>query len=318
MRLLQFLILALTISATDAAETRIRYPRQEAVTDSRSDYFLSLLELALAKTRRSHGDYLLEAAAVGMQQDRALDSLIRNRGVEVVWTITSREREQQLRPIRIPLEKGLYGCRVLLIRAGEQARFDAVQSLADLATLVAGQGHDWPDTTILRANGLHVETNSNYASSFQMLALGRFDYFPRGVSEAPAELRQHAELNLALERRLLLYYPSAMYFFVNKDNDALAKRLEAGLRRALADGSFDALFRQHPAMREALSLLNQPDRRLLRLHNPLLPEQTPLADKTLWLAPSQEPKQSISPDNRAAIKKPPIQEPVAEGQYPSG
>lgn len=291
LRLLLFSLFTLPSVAGHAADTLIRYPRQEAVADVRSDYFLALLDLALAKTRQSAGDYQLQPAELGMQQERALDSLISNRGVDVVWTITSREREQQLRPIRIPLEKGLYGCRVLLIRTGEQARFDAVQSLPDLATLVAGQGHDWPDTTILRANGLHVETNSNYASSFRMLALGRFDYFPRGVSEAPAELRQHAELNLALERRLLLYYPSAMYFFVNRHNAALAQRLEAGLRQALADGSFDALFRQHPAMREALAVLNQPGRRVLRLNNPLLPEQTPLADKTLWLAPALTPPQ---------------------------
>ena len=272
-----------TAAAATSAPTpeRIRYPRQEASPDSRSDYFLAVLELALSKSRATFGDYQLMPADLGMQQARALDSLLSKRHLDVVWTITSREREQQLLPIRIPLDKGLYGYRVLLIRAGDQPRFDAVRQLKDLAPLIAGQGHDWPDTKILRANGLRVETNSRYISSFEMLARGRFDYFPRGVSEIRPELQQHRDLSLALEQRLLLYYPSAMYFFVNPQATQLAARLQQGLEAALADGSFDRLFNQHPAMREALRLLRQ-ERQLLVLTNPLLPEQTPINVARYW------------------------------------
>lgn len=284
-----FWLLGLVVGTASAATSvptpeRIRYPRQEASPDSRSDYFLAVLELALSKSRASFGDYQLMPADLGMQQARALDSLLSKRHLDVVWTITSREREQQLLPIRIPLDKGLYGYRVLLIRAGDQPRFDAVRQLKDLAPLIAGQGHDWPDTKILRANGLRVETNSRYISSFEMLARGRFDYFPRGVSEIGPELQQHRDLSLALEQRLLLYYPSAMYFFVNPQATQLAARLQKGLEAALADGSFDRLFNQHPAMREALRLLQQ-ERQLLVLTNPLLPEQTPVNVARYWYRP---------------------------------
>lgn len=271
-------------SASEAAPERIRYPRQEASPDSRSDYFLAVLELALSKSRRKFGEYQLMPADIGMQQARALESLLSQRHLDVVWTITSREREQQLLPIRIPLDKGLYGYRVLLIRDGDQHRFGRVRTLGDLADLTAGQGHDWPDTKILRANGLKVETNSRYSSSFEMLARGRFDYFPRGVSEIGPELRQHPALALAIEPRLLLYYPSAMYFFVNPQAQRLAARLQSGLEAALADGSFDRLFNEHPAMQEALQLLRQP-RQLLTLDNPLLPAQTPLATARYWYRP---------------------------------
>lgn len=284
-----FWSLGLVVGAAAAATSapmpeRIRYPRQEASPDSRSDYFLAVLELALSKSRATFGDYQLMPADLGMQQARALDSLLSKRHLDVVWTITSREREQQLLPIRIPLDKGLYGYRALLIRAGDQPRFDAVRQLKDLAPLIAGQGHDWPDTKILRANGLRVETNSRYISSFEMLARGRFDYFPRGVSEIGPELQQHRDLSLALEQRLLLYYPSAMYFFVNPQATQLAARLQQGLEAALADGSFDRLFNQHPAMREALRLLRQ-ERQLLVLTNPLLPEQTPINVARYWYRP---------------------------------
>lgn len=277
--------LLLALTAHVAAAERIRYPRQEASPDSRSDYFLALLALVLEKTRADHGDYELLPADVGMQQDRALDSLLTGRHLEVVWTITSLERERNLLPIRIPLDKGLYGYRVLLIRAADQVRFSNVRSLKDLRGFIAGQGHDWPDTRILRANGLQVETNSSYSSSFEMLARGRFDYFPRGVSEIGPELHQHPTLALAMEQQLLLQYPSAMYFFVRPDNRQLADRLQQGLERALADGSFDRLFEQHPAMQDALRILRQP-RRILRLTNPLLPPSTPLQDSRYWYRPS--------------------------------
>ncbi len=268
--------------AAPATITLIRYPQQEAVMDNRSDYFLELLQLALSKTRVEHGDFQLIPAELGMQQGRALDSPISNRFLDVLWTITSRERERELRPVRIPLDKGLYGYRALLIRAEDQPRFSAIHTLPALATLTAGQGHDWPDTAILRANGLKVETNSSYISSFVMLARGRFDYFPRSVSEITGEWQLHGDAGLAIESGLLLHYPSAMYFFVNHSDGALAERLTLGLERALADGSFEQLFRQHPAMQDGLRLLAQP-RRVLELQNPLLPAETPLSTARYWL-----------------------------------
>lgn len=287
--LLCLALIAVSPGAT-ATVTVVRYPQQEVNPDIGSNYFLALLELVLRKTEASDGPYRLQVADVSMQQGRALESLVGTRRVDVVWTVTSREREQHLLPVRIPLEKGLFGYRVLLIRTGEQGRFDRIKTLTDLAGFSAGQGHDWPDTAILRANQLPVETSSNYPNLFVMLARGRFDYFPRSVSEVSGELRQHQQRGLVLEQRLLLHYPSAMYFFVAKENTALAQRLEKGLYRALNDGSFDALFQHHPAMQDALKLLQQPNRVVLQLNNPLLPEQTPLAVPLFWLEHGRKPR----------------------------
>jgi len=79
---------------------------------------------------------------------------------------------------------------------------------------------------------------------------------------------------------VLLIYPTADYYFVNKQNTELAENLRQGLELALADGSFGRLFAAHfgPAIRRA-----QLDKRvLIELTNPLLPPQTPLARKELW------------------------------------
>jgi hypothetical protein len=73
-----------------------------------------------------------------------------------------------------------------------------VHSLADLKPMRFGQGSDWPDTAVLRDNGLQVVTSQNYASLFRMLDAGRFDLFPREVLVAWDEQAHAAEQGLKL------------------------------------------------------------------------------------------------------------------------
>ena len=115
-----------------------------------------------------------------------------------------------------------------------------------------------------------------------MLSYKRFDYFPRGVNEIWEEVRTHRNQGLIVEKTLLLKYPAPIYFFVNKRNVELAKRLEKGLRLAIQDGSFDRLFLNHPSNRPIFELAQMKKRRIFLLKNPLLPEETPLWDKALW------------------------------------
>jgi hypothetical protein len=84
---------------------------------------------------------------------------------------------------------------------------------------------------------------------------------------------------------LLLYYPLPRYFFVARSpaGEALAKRVEAGLNRMLADGSFDQMFNAYK--KPILQRLKLGSRRLLRIANPTLPSDTPLARKELWFDP---------------------------------
>ena len=158
-----------------------------------------------------------------------------------------------------------------------------MRTIEDLRRLRAGQGHDWPDTTILRHQGLPVETSSSYDSLFLMLRAERFDYFPRAVLEANAEL-QHMHIDdLTLDRHLVLHYPTALYFFFSPQKPQLADTVRQGLELALADGSFDRLFQQHHADDLRRARLDQ--RRIIELDNPLLPPHTPLQRRELWYHP---------------------------------
>lgn len=274
-------------SPTPAASTStvVRHIYDDDQSDRRNSYFIALLTLALDQTLDSHGPYRLEGARAPMPQSRALSELAAGQTLDVVWTMTTPTREARLRTVRIPIERGLSGYRLLLIREEDQDRFASITDLSALRTLRAGQGHDWPDADILAANDLPVERVSDYEPLFRMLEQGRFDYLPRMAIEAWAELEARPEKRLTVAPGILLYYPTANYFFVHPDNASLAERIDTGLRRALDDGSFLQLFHEHPIQRDALARSDLANRRHLILDNPLLPAATPLDDPRLWFSP---------------------------------
>jgi hypothetical protein len=266
-------------SLSHAADTLvITHPRAESVSDERSNYPLRMLELALQKSGLA---FRLQAAKQTMPQSRAVLQLASNLDISVMWSMTSRQRERELLPIRIPLDMGLLGWRIFLIRQSQQERFSTIAHLQDLQKFTAVQGHDWPDTEILRNSGLKVESNPHYEFLFTMLAKGLVDYFPRSVLEIWDEEKKHGGLGLAIEQSVVLQYPTALYYFVNKNNTKLASTIENGLRLAIKDGSFAQLFNQFHA--DIMRSANLNTRRRILLPNPLLPEATPLQQKDLWL-----------------------------------
>ncbi|NDV27929.1 amino acid ABC transporter substrate-binding protein [Desulfovibrio sp. JC010] len=251
--------------------------------DHRSDYNLDLLKLALDKSVPKYGDYKLKIYDLPTEQLRALRLMKDGRGIDLTWSMTSKEREKEFLPIRIPMQKGLLAHRIFLIKPKDQHAFNKVKNVEDLKKFRAGQGYDWPDTEILQKNGLPTTTCSRYQFCFIMLNEKRFDYFPRGVCEPWGEIKEHLDMDLTVEKTILLRYPSPLYFFVSRDNPALAKRVEYGLRLALKDGSFDKLFYNHPMMKEAFEKAKLSQRKIIDIENPNLPPETPIDDKSLWI-----------------------------------
>ncbi|GAB2871427.1 transporter substrate-binding domain-containing protein [Pseudoduganella ginsengisoli] len=262
-----------------AAPLRAAYPKPQTEFEQG---FVDLLKLALSRA----GGYAPQEWLVHMEKGRAIHELVHGNQLDVVWAVANREREQQMLPVRIPLDKGISGWRLLLVNKGDAAKFGAVRALPDLARWTAGQGQDWADTAVLRANGLPVVTGNNSKGLFSMLIAGRFDYFPRSARQIWAEAEQYQARGLAVEDSLVLHYPAAVYFFVNRNNAALAAALERGLLAAIDDGSFDRLF--HATHGEALRRAQFGKRRIFHLNNPDLSPETPLARKQFWYTPDTE------------------------------
>ncbi|HYP31196.1 MAG TPA: hypothetical protein VES00_04975, partial [Burkholderiaceae bacterium] len=226
--------------AESAPPLRVVYPATESRTDTRFDDLKEILKTALDETLTTDGPYTLAASSRYVNEARYLAE-IRDGGGEanVVWSSTSAQKESQLLPIRFELRKGLLGYRVALIDQRRQKEFDRVATFADLKKLTIGQGIGWGDVAVYQAAGMKV-TTAPYEDLFRMVANDRFDLFPRGVGEAFRERAAHRGdvPDLSVERGLLLYYPWPYYFFCNRKDTALADRIERGLKRMRADGSF--------------------------------------------------------------------------------
>lgn len=271
------ILLAAALGCRPAQADTIYYPRNETLDDPRGDYGYALLQLALKKAGSAH-----QAAMTPfqMQQNRAILELMTDtHRIDILATMTSAQREQQLLPVRIPMTKGLIGWRIALVRAYDGDRFGRVDTLAGLRQQETAQGQDWPDTQILRAAGITVHAVATYDSLFGLLKAGVVNWVPRSLNEVWSEAGHYPAL--MVEPHLVLRYPTADYFFVNRRNPALAEEVRRGLELALADGSFDQLLMQHYGA--LIKRANLGQRRIIDIPNPLLSPQTPLARKELWL-----------------------------------
>lgn len=198
-------------------------------------------------------------------QGRALKELSVGEDIDLNWSTTSTEREALLHAVRIPIYKGLIGWRVLLIREDNQEMFSDINTLEDLKPLLAVQRFDWTDHDVFKENGLQVEGNLGFAEHSKAVASGLADYFPRSVLEVTNEIKHERNAGLIIEKNLLIKYPAAYYFFVQKGNDKLASQLEYGLKAALDDGSYMELFNRH--FGETIKALDLPNRKVIELKN---------------------------------------------------
>jgi len=270
---------------TDAPITTIRYFQ----TDQRYAYRIELLDLALTKTQDEWGAFQLVPDERRLTQSRGSLLLEKNQGVDIASFPTTKDRENRFIPIRIPILQGMLGCRVLLINQYKQKAFSKVHSLESLQkNYTAGFGNQWADMKILESNQLRVAGVTEYERLFEMLHKNRFDYFPRGINEAWLEIEKYQGQfkYLTVETSIALYYPIYVYYFVPHNKPTLAARIKQGLKIALADGSFKALFKKHhQALINKASLDN---RRIFLLDNPFLPpiEESP---KILWWLPNNLP-----------------------------
>lgn len=217
-----------------------------------------------------------------MVQQRSLKAIAADKTIDVFWSLTNQEREELLLPVRIPIDKGLYGWRILLLAAHRATPLGDIRSLADLKQLNLLQGHDWPDTEILRYHHLNVQTSTQYQSLFTMLAKQRADAFPRSVLEVWQEIARYPGM-YKVDQQVVIKYQTALYYFFHKDNQQLAKKLEEGLNLMIADGSFDVLFQQYFGEDIAKTCLAK--RRVISIENPFLPVATPIHREELWFQP---------------------------------
>ena len=267
----------------------IIYPGTE-----RDTYNIHLLKHALAYFPEKN--YQVKAFGENIPKRRFFDLMVKNEGIDVMISGATIERERRYLPVRFPILMGLNGWRIPLVNKNQSYLFENVDNSKAFKRLIPGQFHTWSDSDILKRNGIKVSTGSNIEGLFTMLHKGRFDYFPRSVLEIQWEMANHQQLDIVIDQHALIHYPTAYYYYVNKNNHALAADINQGLEKALADGSFKRIFQQYYGY--VIDFVKSSERKIFRLKNPILPKKTPLNRKELWL------------DLEAELNKPALSQPT--------
>ncbi len=283
-RLCQLLMTALLFSSALQlqAEPRRYLVESPMRQPEQGSYIRTLLEMSLNASKAEDEVIEFKFADSLLSQERRIAEIKSGSSNSLIWVVTNNEREALLRPIRFSFFSGLYGYRLLVIRKEDQARFAKVQTREDLAKFIAGQGTHWPDSEVLKANQLPLRLGLEREQLYKMLAAHRFDYFPRSITEIWREEALIKSLDLMVEPRLLLYYPTALYFFVRKDNHELAERLEKGLAILKERGELDKLLFDLKDTQAALTDFKQNKRHIIHLNNPDLPTTTPVYPPEYW------------------------------------
>lgn len=270
--------------AADSTIDIVRLNPGHSEFDKRTLYTRALLERVMATTEAAFGAYRFEVNSLHASRNRALQ-MLEEGTISVYEAPTNPSWEAYALPVRIPILKGILGYKVFLIRSWDADTFKSITSMAQLQRIPMGQGAQWSSTAVFEANAFRVDKVSDYESLFTMLAVGRFDYFPRSLHEILPEYENRKDqlLNLAVEQHLALYMPLPVYFFVSPDQSDLQTRLRAGMDQMLADGSFDQLFFDYH--QQDLVDLQLDQRRIFTMDNPFLTPETPLDDQRLWYQP---------------------------------
>ncbi|BDX08151.1 hypothetical protein [Planctobacterium marinum] len=269
------------VSSAPSLGNILKYIPSNDANDIQKIYFVDVLNATCTRANQLGKSCQLEVVETSMYQQRQLKSL--DEGLlDVSWTVTSREREANFLPVKIPLTKGLIGYRIAVFNTMFAASFDKGAPLSNIKKLNHIQGHDWPDTKILTANGFNVSPTSWYSTLYRSLDAGHYDVILRGLFEVLSEYELYKTPNIKIDANHAFYYPSAIYFFVSKKRPELADLLMTGLESLIETGDFDKMFLEFAPHATAFETLNLDARKVHYLENPLLPNSFSLSDNRLW------------------------------------
>lgn len=251
--------------------------------ESRDRYLSELLNAVFALYPGEY--YSAERFAKTVPHHRTFYYLEKHEQVDIVIGYATEEREDKFRSIPIPLLKGLNSWRLSVVHKDNREIFRSVKTLEQLRNFLPGMHPTWTDYKILKANQLPVVGGVDFIGLYYMLNEKRFDYFLRSVLVIDKELESfnHGhDLHLTVDPYLIIKYPTALYLYVNKDEEKLADDILNGLDLLIKNGEFDRIFMRH--FGDVIRRIQAEKRTTIDLTNPLLPASVPLQRKELWIA----------------------------------
>ena len=247
-------------------------------------YQIRLLNLALDKTRIDYGDAEAVPVNTKIPEERGLQLLEKGKTVDVAFTAATKERDESLKAVRFPIMQGLPGYRVFMIRKDKEAEFKSINVLQELQKKErAGLIKHWGNAGILAHNKLGADDSAPAEEVlYKMLKAGKIDYIPMQLYTAWSELDNISKRfpDFTIDSKNGFYYPNPVYFYVNKDNNVLAERIEIGLNELYKDGSLKKLFLKH--FSGLIEKAEPGKRNYFILENPDLPPFAAIPETSWW------------------------------------
>lgn len=267
---LKVLILICIISVTNLfSEIIVNYPNINGFGKETFSY--AALELALEASGMDYKIILHEYKA----SDISVRQMLRQGKIDIADFGTSRQFEEEFLPIYIPIDYGVNGWRVFTIHKDNKSLFSKIDNIEDLRKYTAGQGSGWSDNIILENAGLNVIQAPQMDQLFAMVEKKRFDYLPLGAHTSFWHVRNRINKhpNLVVDDSIVLIYPFARLFFLQKGNTRLHDIVKRGLEISIANGSFFELFKSHKNTADLFTKANLKNRKQIYIENPLMTEQ---------------------------------------------
>lgn len=231
----------------------------------------AILDLALEKSGEDYEIHLLDYRV----NDDSQRVMLLEGKIDVADFGTSKEFEKIFLPIYFPLDLGANGWRLLIIHKDNENKFAKVKSLTDLREFTTGLGENWADIKIFEESNITVLQAQQKFQLLGMLDNKRFDYLSLGAHGIHWYLEQHQKQypDLIVEKNLVITYPFARFFFVQKGNTKLRDIILLGMTKAFEDGSFLKLFKNHPYGRDLFNKSNIQNRIQIKLENNYISEE---------------------------------------------
>lgn len=281
MRYLSKLLLILLLSSAES------FSKETAIVWNRAaefKHFTELLNRAFEVTGKDYGDIDI-VLSKNYEQTVIGEAMLSGSKVDIATFPPNSWREKNLIPIYIPLSRGMLGMRVCVVHKHYTSKLQNINSLSALkksgVTFLSGSA--WPDTEILRRQGLKVKTSGVYKDLFGMLTGGEFRCFSRSLDEIEFEMNNIDKFSLVVDSNILMLYSLPTMIFVSPDRPRLAQRVQVGLEKMISDGSFHKLFWKN--YKETFKKYSVANRKIIQIPNDMLSDKVKdmIKREDLWL-----------------------------------
>ncbi len=197
---------------------------------------------------------------------RTAKLLSQSKVIDLFWANARTDITKQLHAIKQPIYGGYIGYRLFLVSDKKLVDLSKVTTAQQLSAYTAVQKRDWLDYKILINNGLKVDGDLSFNAMFKAVEQGLADYFPRSILEIDRELVRFGSYQLKIEPNLIIKYPSASYFYVNKQNKKLADIVQRGFQTIIENGVYEKHFNEY--FGKTIRDHNLNNRKVIELENP--------------------------------------------------